>query len=230
MTTRFDPSDSHVRASLTGAGWQPIPPATLSAMQKDWLTRGGSLTRHLSSLGAVAVAVVDERVGLGWPDEVSALGVSVRTPLWVREVVLSVDGVAMVAAHSIAPLKASHGIWQAMRSLGTRPLAELLYADRTVERSVLVSRRVTARHPLHRFAANWSRVAPHALLARRSIFVRAHAPLMVTECMLPALWDKLAARHHVSADHPHGVHHVAPLRLGTRLAQAASDISKGLLR
>jgi len=230
MTTRFDPSDSHVRVSLTGAGWQPIPPATLSAMQKDWLTRGGSLTRHLGGLGAVKVEVVDERVGLGWPDEVSALGVSVRTPLWVREVVLSVDGVAMVAAHSIAPLRASHGVWQAMRSLGTRPLAELLYADRTVERSVLVSRRLTARHPLHRFAANWSIAPPQSLLARRSIFVRAHAPLMVTECMLPALWDKLAGLHHVPAEHPHGVHHVAPLRLGTRLAQAVGDISKGLAR
>jgi len=193
-TKRFNPADSMGWGSLAGAGWQAAPRPALSATQKDWLTRGGSLTRHLGTLGAVTVQVVDERVSRGWPDEMAGLGVSTRTPVWVREVVLSVDGVAMVAAHSIAPLLASHGIWQAMRSLGTRPLAELLYADRTVERSVLVSRRLTACHPLHRYATRWTHAPAQTLLARRSIFVRAHAPLMVTECMLPTLWDALAKR------------------------------------
>lgn len=190
--TRFDPSDSQGLGCQADSSWQPAPGAALNAAQKDWLTRGGSLTRHLATLGRVEVQVVDERVGPGWPDEMACLGLSVRTPVWVREVVLSVDGVAMVAAHSIAPLRASRGVWQAMRSLGTRPLAELLYADRTVERSMLVSRRLTARHPLHRYAAHWVDAPAPTLLARRSIFVRGHAPLMVTECLLPALWNKLA--------------------------------------
>jgi chorismate--pyruvate lyase len=34
---------------------------------------------------------------------------------------------------------------------------------------------------------------PHALVARRSVFERHGAPLMVTECMLPALWARLAS-------------------------------------
>jgi chorismate--pyruvate lyase len=33
---------------------------------------------------------------------------------------------------------------------------------------------------------------PHSLLARRSVFERDGEPLMVTECMLPALWAHLA--------------------------------------
>jgi chorismate lyase len=103
-----------------------------------------------------------------------------------------------VAAHSIAPVAASTGVWQAMRRLRTRPLAELLYSDSSVARSPLVSRRLTERHPLFRLAAReidaHRERCPHALVARRSVFERYGAPLMVTECMLPALWAHLAAR------------------------------------
>ncbi len=130
---------------------RPLP--GFSAAQKDWLTRGGSLTAHLRTLGAVAVRVTREAVALPWTDEHAALGLAPRAPVWVREVVLSVDGVPFVAAHSVAPLAASVGVWQATRRLRTRPLAELLYSDSSVARSSLVSRRLTARHPLYRLAA-----------------------------------------------------------------------------
>jgi chorismate--pyruvate lyase len=160
--------------------------------QKDWLTRGGSLTAHLRKLGDVKVRVTREAVDCAWPDECAALRVGMRTRVWVREVVLEVDGVPYVAAHSIAPLAASRSVWQAMRRLSTRPLAELLYADSTVARSVLVSTRLAPRHPLAVLARRQiPGRAPHALLARRSVFVRHGAPLMVTECMLPALWARL---------------------------------------
>jgi chorismate--pyruvate lyase len=142
----------------------------------------------------VDVRVTREAVDLPWPDEYRALRLAPRTPVWLREVVLAVDGVPCVAAHSVTPLDASGGVWQAMRRLRTRPLAELLYADSGVARSALVSRRVNARHPLHALAAAQvaSGDAPYAFVARRSVFERRHAPLMVTECMLPALWERLA--------------------------------------
>ncbi|MGF6664753.1 chorismate--pyruvate lyase [Paraburkholderia atlantica] len=187
MPIRFDPADTH---------WRVAPLPTFSAAQKDWLTRGGSLTAHLRALGAVAVRVTREAVALPWPDEAAALGLAPRAPVWVREVVLSVDGVPFVAAHSVTPRAASVGIWQATRRLRTRPLAELLYSDSSVARSSLVSCRVGARHRLYRLAAReiggGAADAPHALVARRSVFERHGAPLMVTECMLPALWEHLA--------------------------------------
>jgi chorismate--pyruvate lyase len=183
MSIRFDAADAH---------WRVAPLPGFSAAQKDWLTRGGSLTAHLRTLGAVAVRVTREHVALPWADEADALGVAPRAPVWVREVVLSVDGVPFVAAHSVTPRAASVGVWQATRRLRTRPLAELLYSDSSVARSSLVSRRVGARHPLYRLAAREvAGMPPHALLARRSVFERHGAPLMVTECMLPALWVHL---------------------------------------
>ncbi|MFC4707956.1 MULTISPECIES: chorismate--pyruvate lyase family protein [Paraburkholderia] len=184
MPIRFDAADAH---------WRVAPLAAFSADQKDWLTRGGSLTAHLRALGHVVVRVTREAVDMPWPDECAALGLAPRARAWVREIVLEVDGVPFVAAHSATPIAASHGIWQAMRRLRTRPLAELLYSDSGVARSALVSRRVSARHPLHALAARETQGhVPHAFVARRSVFERYGAPLLVTECMLPALWASLA--------------------------------------
>ncbi|REG61592.1 chorismate lyase [Paraburkholderia sp. BL6669N2] len=208
MSIRFDAADAH---------WRVAPLPGFSAAQKDWLTRGGSLTAHLRALGAVAVRVTHEGVALPWADERAALGLVSRAPVWVREVALSVDGIPFVAAHSVAPLAASAGVWQAMRRLRTRPLAELLYSDSSVARSSLVSRRLTARHPLYRLAAREIEgLPPHALVARRSVFERHGAPLMVTECMLPALWTHLAtlsgaSRSHERLAHPRVREHGRPL-------------------
>ena len=208
MPIRFDAADAH---------WRVAPLPVFSPDQKDWLTRGGSLTAHLRTLGAVTVRVTREAVDLPFDDETTALAIAPRTPVWVREVVLSVDGKPFVAAHSIVPLAASTGVWQAMRRLRTRPLAELLYSDSSVSRSSLVSRRLTARHPLHRLALREMGDARiHAVLARRSVFERYGEPLMVTEVMLPALWTRLAMRDRkhaavqpVPRDHGQALDHTA---------------------
>lgn len=184
---RFDAADTH---------WRETPRPGASSAQKDWLTRGGSLTAHLARLGRVTVRVTRETVAAPWADEHRALSCASRAPVWVREVVLAVDGAPFVAAHSIAPLAASKGVWQAMRRLRTRPLAELLYSDPEVTRSALVSRRVLAGHPLFSLASlalARAYATEHAFAARRSVFERRGSPLMVTECMLPALWRHLDA-------------------------------------
>jgi chorismate--pyruvate lyase len=82
-----------------------------------------------------------------------------------------------------------------MRRLHTRPLAELLYGDSKVRRSYLVSRYLPAhsrRDPLHRLLHHASHPLPRrALVARRSVFERDGAPLLITECFLPAFWQML---------------------------------------
>jgi chorismate--pyruvate lyase len=175
--------------------WRIRPLPTFTADQKDWLTRGGSLTAHLRVLGTVTVDITREAVGQPWRDESTPLDITPHTPVWTREVVLKVANVPFVAAHSIVPLDVSSGVWQAIRRLRTRPLAELLYSDSSVWRSPLTSRRITARDPLYRLAAaQMSDQTPHTFVARRSVFVRRSAPLMVTECFLPALWSFLEHR------------------------------------
>ena len=183
---------ARIRFDAAAGAWRVLPHPSFSFDEKDWVTRGGSLTAHLRTLGRVGVRVTREAVDCAWGDEAHALGVAPRARVWVREVVLEVDGVPFVAAHSIAPLAASRSVWQAMRRLSTRPLAELLYSDSTVTRSALVSTVVPPRHRLAELAQREiAGCSPRKLVARRSVFVRHGAPLMVTECLLPALWARL---------------------------------------
>lgn len=179
--------------SVAGTCWLIKPAPALGAEQKDWLTRGGSLTRHLQSLGRVQVVVVREHA-IGAPvDEAGCLGVAPRAPLWSRDILLTLDGRPVVAAHSVTRLADSRATWQAMRRLRTRPLADLLYHDTRVTRSPLVSRALPMAHRLHRLARETGAETPlpQRLWARRSVFWRHGAPLLVTEAFLPRFWQRL---------------------------------------
>jgi chorismate--pyruvate lyase len=189
--TRVDASDGR---------WRVRPGARLTSPQEEWVSRGGALTMHLSRLGKVSVRVVRESVAAPWRDEVRTMRGARRgksKQVWTRDVVLSVDDVPCVAAHSITPLRESRGEWKSMRVLRTRPLAELLYRDRTVRRSRLVYRRLGGHaDPLDGLLARAGSNAHDTtgVVARRSLFERRHAPLLITECFLPAFWSLLAAR------------------------------------
>jgi chorismate--pyruvate lyase len=172
--------------------WRDVPSSDFSCIQKEWVTCGGSLTARLCGLGAVSLRVMREATTHPWADEHAVLNVGRRTPVWCREVVISVNRTPFVVARSIAPLSASLGAWRAMRKLMTRPLADLLYSDAHVRRSSIASCRLGFVHPLHRLAVPEIEVAsPSALVARRSVFERHAAPLLVSECLLPALWREV---------------------------------------
>ena len=134
--------------------------------------------------GTVTLEVTRQGRQVLWPQEREALGASEGH---VREVVLLIDGRPAVWARSVTPLSAVKGPWQAMKGLGTRPLAELLFAHRRVHRgfgrtfqvaqafasmTALQNAQVAleaARSPLSVGAALWRRHvdAAHALLAHR---------------------------------------------------------------
>jgi chorismate--pyruvate lyase len=172
--------------------WRPTTVTSTTADQKRLVTLEGSLTAHLRMLGVVDIRVLRETVARPWSDERDGVQLAPRECAYIRDVVLAVNGEPFVAAHSMTPLKASMGVWKAMRALHSRPLAELLYDDSAVTRSPLVSRRITARHPLYGLAAAQIKERPpHTFVARRSVFTRLQSPLLVTECLLPAFWERL---------------------------------------
>ncbi|WP_245916312.1 chorismate--pyruvate lyase family protein [Candidatus Pandoraea novymonadis] len=168
----------------------------MSPQQKDWLTRRGSLTWHLQLMGHVTLEVLSECMVPADSDQNGCLAVPLRASLWMREVMLLVEGNPMVVAHSVTPLQDSRSIWKAMRRLHTRPLADILYFDRAVERSMLVNRLLFQGHRLYRCAMKYGR-DPNLrsrLWARRSVFIRHGAPLLVTEAFLPRFWRSLYLR------------------------------------
>ncbi|OZI35799.1 chorismate--pyruvate lyase [Bordetella genomosp. 1] len=178
-------------------GWLADCPPVCDALMRHWLTRPGALTAGLRQVGQVRLRVTGEYAEGARPDEARAMHIAPGTPVWVREVLMSVNGVDSVPARSLAPLAASHGAWQGMRRLSTRPLADMLYHDRTVTRSPFAVRRLAPPVPFFRAIAGW--LAPehgaHAaqqLWARRSVFWRMGQPLLVAECFLPGFWPVAA--------------------------------------
>lgn len=178
--------------------WRPTPPPSLTSPQKQWLMRAGALTQGLRALGHVELRVLREFSAGLTADESDGLHRSPRSPVWVREIAMRIDGRDAVVARSVALLSSTHGVWQGMRRLRTRPLADILYHDPAIRRSDFEVARVHSRMPmlcpvrqvlpldLH------SQFAPPLLLARRSVFWRAGDPLLVAECFLPAFWSLLA--------------------------------------
>jgi chorismate--pyruvate lyase len=175
--------------------WSPTPKPSFSSIQKRWLMRQGALTQALRQRGALELRVLDEYPAGACRDEAHRLNIDVRSPIWVREIVMSLDGIQCVAARSVAQLNASHGVWQGMRKLRSRPLADILYNDVTIVRSGFEVARINKQTALFRTVkVIQSKCQPlnppdAALLARRSVFWRQGSPLLVAECFLPGFWS-----------------------------------------
>ncbi|MFZ4708436.1 MAG: chorismate--pyruvate lyase family protein [Zwartia sp.] len=193
-------------------GWITDPAPSVSQLQRHWLTRPGALTQGLRALGVLTLRVLSENVCRAGQDEAIRLALPTGHALWQREVCMSILGVDCVVARSVTPLKASNGHWQAVRQLRNRPLADILYHDRAIARSAFEFTTVRLGMPLYRltplsFATPLQPLSPLAfgvppqpiteaapnsparVCARRSVFVRAHQPLLVAEAFLPAFWN-----------------------------------------
>ncbi|KXU36865.1 hypothetical protein AXK11_03510 [Cephaloticoccus primus] len=170
--------------------WSEVIPGLSSPMKRNWLLRSGALTEALRNLGRLELQVVDEYPCEAALDEASALGGMRGERVWIREVLMRVDGQFVVAARSVARLAAVYGAWKGMRELGDRPLAEILYHDHSIARSDFALTCVQSPLALHavlqRLNPDW--VARPDLLARRSVFLRQGQSLLVSECFLPDFW------------------------------------------
>ena len=121
------------------------------------------------------------------PDERVALRLAADEPTLVREVLLSCGATPVVFARSLAAARHLDGPWRSLRGLGSRPLATMLFADPRIARGALEFCCIDARQPLRRRAAAAVPELPRELWARRSVFCRDCAPLLVTEVFLPGV-------------------------------------------
>jgi chorismate lyase len=128
------------------------------------------------------------------PAQRRALGLPLHAPLHVREVLLLGGGQPRVFARSLAGQGASRTAWRAVRGLGSRPLAELLFTRAGISRSALVWRWLPPAHPQARdIARAWAQAAGSpwpggGLWQRHSIFHSRGQPLWVAEHFPQALW------------------------------------------
>ena len=176
---------------------------------RRWLNATGSLTARLqAACGPVQVLALNQGSARLLAEERVALAGTAARPGGhrghVREVILCAGGVPLVYARSVLDTGHARLHWKAVRGLGGRPLAEVLFGTRAVRRSALQLSHHAPRHPFTRhiarqwLAATGSPLPARALWARSSVFTRAGMPLRVMEVMLAQLG------RHVTAKRPPG--------------------------
>jgi chorismate--pyruvate lyase len=155
---------------------------------RAWLQVGGSLTAQLHRHGAVRVMVLREGRQPLWRQERRDLGWATGH---VREVLILVNARPAVWARSVTSTQAVKGPWRALASLGSRPLAELLFHDRSISRSALRCEPVLRSTPDAGHIRRAMALLPPDLTsfqprwARSSVFSHHGLPLRVYESFAP---------------------------------------------
>ena len=167
---------------------------------RRWLTAGGSLSARLQ---AVCECFSVQRLRQGASglrrDEAAALQGGAG---WAhaREVVLRCDGEPVVYARSVVDPRHVRGPWRALRGLGTRPLAQLLFQDRAITRSAREYQRLAPGSAWRRqVERRWREATGEplpagALWARRSRFTKAGTTLLLVEVFSPRLQRRVLSR------------------------------------
>jgi chorismate lyase len=161
-----------------------------SAAMRDWLTDRMSLTIKLIAHSRhFRVHRLRQAHGMCLADEAAAVGMARRIQVQERDVLLECDGVPVVFAHTIVPLRSNASDWPFFSTLGERSLGTTLFGDPRVVRGALHYARLPARHPLVRraAAATGNADANQPLFARRCLYRRRKGLLLVTEVFLPAI-------------------------------------------
>lgn len=177
----------------------PLPPSPQLAA---WLRATGSLTQRLRRTGqrleVIRLAQGSAPLLPGEARDLAGRGSPPRA--LVREVLLVVDGRPLVWARSVASARSVNGPWRALQGLGSRPLAELLFASRQVSRSPLQAQRLAPGSPWQRHLARQCRQAAPELAAARgvwarwSVFCKGGQRLRVLEAFLPAVAQRRTPR------------------------------------
>ncbi|HEX8987905.1 MAG TPA: chorismate lyase [Rhodocyclaceae bacterium] len=169
--------------------WQPRPLHGLAPKRlRPWLTDPNSLTARIAArCRSLQVRVL--RTGLLRPfeDERRLVGLARKHLAWTREVLLVADGEPVVFAHTVLAPRKLRGAWRMATGVGGRPLGAALFAQPRIARGPLHCERLDGSHPLHRRAeAALGKTLP-VLWGRRSRFLFAGSPLLVTEVFLPEI-------------------------------------------
>ena len=164
------------------ATWLPeqaLPELTTDPSHMSWLSERGSLTARLREVwGAVAVDVIGEGLDTPLSHEADRLCIPAGEAAWVRCVWLRCHGQARVYARTVIPRGGPLSAWVEVQQLGRQPLGELLFQANDLERSAFEwCGDAVWPSPL-------SDAAQRCTLARRCVFRRGVAPLLLTEVFL----------------------------------------------
>jgi len=174
-------------SDYTGMNPKNIPPERQKAMINQ-----GSMTDFMEEATgkSMTVTVITNGWGVSWEDEAKALGAaseeySKESEIWVREVILSFEGVAWIYARSLFPALILAGKFDFV-NLGDTPLGRVLFADEKTVRSSFEFAIINRQNALYNSVCVHLPAMPMELNARRSTFHLANDHCLLTEVFLPA--------------------------------------------
>lgn len=174
--------------------WKPlglIARVSTSRPVQNWLKTPGSLTARLKSqCPNLEVVVLSEQFEVPLLSESQKLGLQYNEEAWVRCVALKCQNHNWIYARTIIPDLNPQNPWQELKSLGNKPLGEVLFDMPSIKRSPFeFSKDTLAYWPYLMNHLNNQTLAYKPSFARRSVFKQNGAPLLLTEVFLPALTD-----------------------------------------
>jgi chorismate--pyruvate lyase len=169
--------------------WLIRPPTSCFPYQEWLLDRGSLTTRIKERCRDFSVRRIHQDLAKITTDERRILGLRAQRLALVREVLLFCGKSPVVFAHTALDPRFLDGVWRSVATMGSKPLGAALFADARVKRLPLHFKKLTKHHALYEHACKTMKNPPSFLWARRSLFRRDHAPLLVTEVFLPGILD-----------------------------------------
>ncbi|MBO2559139.1 chorismate lyase [Shewanella algae] len=158
---------------------QRLPAAPLH----DWLLATGSLTKRLKSCcNHFEVKLLGEAM---LPSSTREWQGKEYKAIWIREVLLCLDGTPWVFGRTLIPAKLLEQ-QQRLGKLGTRPLGELLFGDIGFEPGAIEVASFDSQSRIASLADSLSQPTTEAIWGRRRYFHFQEQQLIVGEIFLPA--------------------------------------------
>ncbi|WP_394132580.1 chorismate--pyruvate lyase family protein [Shewanella maritima] len=158
---------------------------------KDWLLATGSLTEKLKrECDEFTVTVLGEHVHTPLAGECP----HAQQPMWIREVLLSLDGTPWVFARTLIPQQLLDNPIHAFTKLGNRPLGELLFTSESITPGNIEVAQFETCGSLARLATSLDQPVNDTLWGRRRYFNLGAEQLIVSEIFLPAAVKQIMAK------------------------------------
>jgi chorismate--pyruvate lyase len=172
--------------------WKPfrlIQRITKATHIQKWLKTPNSLTAKLKALCPdLQVIVLSEAYEEPLLSEAQKLGIAPNQKIWIRCVILKGAGKHLIYARTLIPNLDAQNPWYELQALGNKPLGEVLFEMPNIQRSEFeFSANKLDYWPLLINAINSEEYADKTGFARRSLFHKKGAPLLLTEVFLPEL-------------------------------------------
>lgn len=163
--------------------------AAIPAKLKGWLCEERSLTRRLrlQCSQPFALQLISQRWEQPLADERGALGLRAGRLALVRQVRLLCGHHPLVFARSVIPSQTLRGTTRRLARLGNRPLADLLFTHRSVQRGEMEFTLLRPGHTLHGLTRQALSLGDEPLWGRRSLFLFRQKALLVSEMFSPAI-------------------------------------------